>query len=154
MISLGTEITKELLFPKKRPAPSCSLHEGKRLKLYCSSCEYLVCQGCTTTNAHKDHIKSIEMPQIKASSEREKIRKWITPVQTKMQELNTAVDVNKQVLQQVEASKEKAAEAIRQAFEKLHSILEEREKQLQSELHDLILRKTTSLVCKKKSLKK
>ena len=143
MISLGTEITREQLFPKKRPAPSCSLHEGKRLKLYCSSCEYLVCQGCTTTNAHKDHIKSIEMPQIKASSEREKIRKWITPVQTKMQELNTAVDVNKQVLQQVEASKEKAAEAIRQAFEKLHSILEEREKQLQSELHDLILRKTS-----------
>ncbi|KAL5489443.1 hypothetical protein EMCRGX_G018535 [Ephydatia muelleri] len=56
-----------------------------------------------------------------------------------------SVDVNKQVLQQVEASKVKAAKAIRQAFEKLHSILEEREKQLQSELHDLILCKTTSL---------
>ena len=145
VISLGTEITREQLFPKKRPEPSCSLHEGKKLKLYCSSCECLVCQGCTTTDTHKDHIKSIVMPQIEASSEREKIRKWITRVQEKNQELKTAVDVNKQVLQQVEASKEKAAEAIRQAFEKLHSILEEREKQLQSELHDLILRKTTSL---------
>ena len=154
VISLGTEVTREQLFLSKRPAPSCSLHEGKRLKLYCSSCECLVCQGCTTTDAHKDHIKSIEMPQIKASSEREKIRKWITPVQTKMQELNTAVDVNKQVLQQVEASKEKAAEAIRQAFEKLHSILEEREKQLQSELHDLILRKTTSLGLQKEKFEK
>ena len=39
VISLGTEVTREQLFPKKRPEPSCSLHEGKKLKLYCSSCE-------------------------------------------------------------------------------------------------------------------
>ena len=145
VISLGTEVTREQLFPRKRPEPSCSLHEGKRSKLYCSSCECLICHECTTTDAHKDHTESIEIPQIKANSEREVIRKWITLVKNKNQELNTAVDVNKQVLQQVEASKEKAAEAIRQAFEKLHSILEEKEKQLQSDLHNLVLCKTTSL---------
>eukprot|EP00731_Ephydatia_muelleri_P020071 Em0012g896a len=49
---------------------------------------------------------------------------------------------------------EESAEAIRQAFEKLHSTLEEREKQLQSELHDLILCKTTSLGLQKEKFEK
>ena len=83
VISLGTEVTREQLFPKKRPAPSCSVHGKESLNLYCITCGCLVCQECTTTDAHKDHIKSIEMPQIKANSEREMIRKWITRVQKK-----------------------------------------------------------------------
>ena len=154
MITLGTEVTREQLIPDKLHAPSCSFHRNEKLNLYCATCECLICYECTTADAHKDHIKSIEMSQIEASSEREKIRKWITRVQEKKQKLNTAVDVNKQVLQQVEASKEKAAEAIRQAFEKLHSILEEREKQLQSELHDLILCKTTRLCLQNEKFEK
>eukprot|EP00731_Ephydatia_muelleri_P020069 Em0012g894a len=154
VITLGTEVTREQLIPDKLPAPSCSFHGNEKLNLYCATCECLICHECTTTDAHKDHTESIEIPHIEANSERDRIEKWITRVQEKNQELNTAVDVNKQVLQQVEASKEKAAEAIRQAFEKLHSILEEREKQLQSELHDLILCKTTSLGLQKEMFEK
>ena len=154
VITLGTEVTREQLIPNKLPAPSCSFHRNEKLNLYCATCECLMCHECTTTDAHKDHTESIVIPHIEANSERDRIEKWITRVQEKNQELNTAVNVNKQVLQQVEVSKEKAAEAIRQAFEKLHSILEEREKQLQSELHDFILCKTTSLGLQKEKFEK
>ena len=154
VISLGTAVTREQLIPDKLPAPSCSFHRNEELNLYCATCECLICNKCTTTDAHKDHTESIVIPHVEAKSERDRIEMWIARVQKRAKELDAAVDVNKQVLQQVEASKEKAAEAIRQAFEKLRSILEEREKQLQSDFHNLILCKTTGLSLQKEKFEK
>ena len=145
VVSLGTDVTREQLIPSKLPAPFCSVHGREMLNLYCTTCEYMICHECTTTDAHKDHNESIEIPRIAASSERDEIGKWIADVQKRMQEFNTAIAVNREVLQQVEASEKKATDAIRQEFEKLYSVLKEREKQLQSELHNLILCKTTRL---------
>ena len=154
LITLGIEVTREQLIPVKLPAPSCAVHGKESLNLYCITCECLICHECTTTDAHKDHTESIDIPHVEANLERDRIEKWIACVQKRAKELDAAVDVNKKVLQQVEAFEEKAAEAIKQAFEKLRSILEEREKQLQSDLHNLILCKKTGLGLQKEKFEK
>ena len=66
-----------------------------------------------------------------------------------------SVDANEKTMKQVETSKQEAEWAIKQAFEQLHIILEERKKALLSaELESIALTQTTSRTLQKEQLEK
>ena len=48
-----SEVTKHLIFPK------CSEHDGKKIKMYCESCEVLGCNMCINLAHRNDALHKI-----------------------------------------------------------------------------------------------
>ena len=140
--TLSKEVSKELLANIKLPEPSCSLHDNKKLKFYCKTCNTLMCRDCTIV-AHKDH-KHVELPSI-ASSHRDEIKGLLVSAQEVVTNLNVAVDNNITTTEGVETSEKKVTQTIRQTFEDLHKALDDRMKELLGEMHTTAVARTTAL---------
>ena len=85
---------------------------------------------------------------------RGEMRGTLECAQEVMSTLAGAIDVNKQMMQQVETSKQEAKLAITQTFKQLMETLEERKKVLLMELETIALSKTTSLTLQKEQFEK
>ena len=123
-------------------------HEDNKLNFYCVSCNMLVCRDCTTV-AHKDHGVSEVSTVVEALQDN--MRGTLQCVQDT---LAGVIDVNKKTMQQVETPKQEIEVAINQTFEQLHTHLEERKKEMLSELESIALTHTTSLTLQKEEFEK
>ena len=126
-------------------------HEKKTLKLYCETCQCLVCRDCTLV-LHKDH-RIAEVCNI-AKVHRDGMRESLVFAQEMASKLTSAIGANDKMAEQVETSRENATLLINQAYEQLHQAIEERKKTLLSEMEAISLSKTTALSLQKEQLVK
>ena len=126
-------------------------HEKEELKLYCETCQCLVCRDYTLV-LHKDH-RIAEVCNI-AKVHRDGMREALVCAQEMASKLTSAIGANDKMAEQVETSRENATLLINQAFEQLHLAIEERKKTLLSEMEAISLSKTTALSLQKEQLVK
>ena len=127
----------------------CPYHEERALRLYCETCNLLVCRDCTTGD-HKDH--SVTELAIVAMTHRSAIKEVLTDASGIVTMLTGAIDENGKVIEQMEICKSNAHLAINQAFEILQITLEERKKALLTDLEAISLSKTTALTLQREQL--
>ena len=148
MVGLDKEGAKQLQATMKPREHYCSQPNYVDNKLhYCVSCDMPVSCGECTTVAHKDH--GVTELSTAAEAHRGDMRGTLQCVQDT---LAGAIDANKKTMKQVETSKHEAELAIKQPFEQLYETLEERKKALLSELENIALTHTTSLILQKEQL--
>ena len=150
MVGLDQEGAKQLQSTMKPKEYYCSQpnHEDNKLNYYCETCTLLVCRDCTTL-AHKDHVVT-ELSTV-AEAHRGEMRGTLQHVQDTLAD---AFGATQKKMEQVEVSKHEGELAIKQAFEQLHEVLEERKKALLSELGTIALTQTTALTLQKEQLDK
>ena len=138
--------TATIIKPEER---YCPYHEERALRLYCETCNLLVCRDCTTGD-HKGH--SVTELSAVAKNHRSAIEEVLTSARGIVANLTGAIDGNGKVIEQVEICKKNAHLAINQAFEILQKTLEERKKALLSNLETISLSKTTDLTLQRQQL--
>ena len=126
-------------------------HKKQELDFYCKSCNNFICRDCFAVT-HKGH-EITTLPTV-AEAHRDQMRGTLQCAQGAVSTLAGAIDANKKTMQQVEISKQEAELVIRNAFEQLMEMLEERKKALLSELEMITVSKTTSLVLQTKQFEK
>ena len=70
---------------KRFSAPTCSLHERKNLKLFCTSCSELVCSLCSGHGLHKGH--ECKIVQDAAALKRKSMEAAVFPFQDSLKDL-------------------------------------------------------------------
>ena len=150
MVGLDKEGAKQLQATIIKPEECyCPYHEERALRLYCETCNLLVCRGCTTGD-HKGH--SVTELAAVAMTHRGAIEEVLTNARGIVTMLTGAIDENWKVIEQVGICKRNAHLTINQAFEILQITLEERKKALLSDLEAISLSKTTALTLQREQL--
>ena len=122
----------------------CSVpnHSKEELKFFCEECKHLICRDCILV-LHKDH-KVIELSMI-ANGHRDKMRVALDGANEVVSKLKMFTDANEKMMMDLNSSRESAEMAISQAFERLHSTIDERRKALFLELEAVLISKTIPL---------
>ena len=128
------------LVTKSSPAKKCPLHQ-KSLKMFCFSCNQLICRDCTITE-HRDH--QFEFNHIAAVNEKKELMDSLKPLRETEGRLSGAVEEIKRAQLQLEAQAVSVANNINTSFEELHKILERRKQQLLEEARREVNSKITS----------
>ena len=116
---------------KEQPTMECSSH-GEPLKVYCNTCDKLVCHLCTTAKSHRNH--DYEPINDAFPRHQKNIVDNLEKVKTKLGAITTAVQAVKaqeeDFLQQVRAARREIETTVQQ----LMQLLQESERQLIREL--------------------
>ena len=123
---------KQLDSLKKVPL-YCSLHEGKKLKLYCDTCEELICHNCTVKK-HKDH--QYDLVSDTFEQQKAEITASLEPVEMQLETINKAIGQIERQSKAVKANMEDVEDEIKKKIEKLHNILELRKAKLLSKVNE------------------
>lgn len=115
---------------KEQPAMECDVHKAEPLKMYCETCDKLVCQFCIF-NDHRDHkcdtiTDAFPRHQQQILNSLEQVKEKLTTVSTAIQDLET----KEGFLEQVKAMRRE----IEITVQHLIQLLQESEKQLMKEL--------------------
>ena len=110
----------------------CSLHEGKKLKLYCETCEELICTNCTIKK-HKDH--QYDLVSDTFEQQKAEITASLEPVEMQLETINKAIGQIERQSKAVKANTEDVKDEIKKEVEKLHNILELRKAELLSKVN-------------------
>ena len=116
----------------KRVPLYCSLHEGKKLKLYCETCEELICTNCTVKK-HKDH--QYDLVSDTFEQQKAEITASLEPVEMQLETINKAIGQIERQSKAVKANMEGVEDEIKKEIEKLHNILELRKAELLSKVN-------------------
>ena len=111
----------------------CSLHEGKKLKLYCETCEELICTNCTVKK-HKDH--QYDLVSDTFEQQKAEITASLEPVEMQLETINKAIGQIERQSKAVKANMEDVEDEIKKEIEKLHNILELRKAELLSKMNE------------------
>ena len=130
---------------KDAPLRKCAEHD-KTLKLFCFTCEHLICRYCTIID-HREH--KFGFVNKCAVESREVLRKSLVPLQ-KVQ-LNIAGAEEKLVSEEANVDRREQAvcRAIQQSFEHLKSLLEQRKTELVGKVGLLARAKKNALATQK-----
>ena len=126
-------------------------HGENKLKFYCEACCCLICHDCTVLN-HKGH-RCVDMATV-ANAQREEMREAVQHTGEALTKLDRAIDGNKGMVEQVEATKQNCESVINRSFDELHKTLEHRRKTLLSELETIFLSKMTALALQEEQFEK
>ena len=128
---------------KEQPAMECDVHKAEPLKMYCETCDKLVCQFCIYKD-HRDHrcdtiTDAFPRHQQQILDSLEQVKENLTAVSTAIQDLET----KEGFLEQVKAMRRE----IEITVQHLIQLLQESEKQLMKELDqvtDAYIKKVTA----------
>ena len=118
-----------LVSPKK-VTPRCTKH-NKNLKLYCESCEELICRDCTV-HIHKDHKYCLISDTIE--SHKEEILVSLEPVEKQLEATNTALIGLDGRRDEIVARSVTMETKIHETFNEIHRTLKAREAELMAQL--------------------
>ena len=118
------------LVSPKNVTPRCTEH-NKNLKLYCESCEELICRDCTV-HIHKDHKYCLISDTIE--SHKEEILVSLEPVEKQLQAINTGLIKLDGRRDEIVARGVTMETKIHEAFEEIRKTLEAREAELVAQL--------------------
>ena len=113
----------------KSESKKCVRH-GKKLKIFCFTCELPICRDCTVKD-HREH--EFEFNNIAAACKRNKLMENLKPLKAVKQSLSDRLEAIKTTDDELLAQGDSVADTIKTSFRALHEILEERESQLLEE---------------------
>ena len=119
--------TSQLLAPAKQEAPlTCSTH-NKKMKLYCETCDSVICRDCTV-RTHKDH----EYDLVSASypKHKEALEKSLNPVKGKIVGLKKVLSALAGREGEIRERGEGVLEEIHEMVEEMMNVLRESERKL------------------------
>ena len=117
------------LLTKNPPLKICQVHQ-ESLKMFCFSCNQLICRDCTITD-HRDC--KFEFNHIAAISKKKELMDSLKPLIKMDARFSGAVEEIRRAAHELEAQGMSAANHINASFEQLHMILETRKKLLLEE---------------------
>ncbi len=126
----------------------CSIHE-EPLLIYCFDCNSLICRDCTVKK-HRDH--NFEFSKVASPKAKKNLIEEIDPLKSIAAELSSAIGDICTNKEEVEAQGKSLIQAIENSFEELHSILNERKKELVQETLKRVEEKTEKLSVQEKTL--
>ena len=118
------------LVSPKNVTPRCTKH-NKNLKLYCESCEELICRDCTV-HIHKDHKYCLISDTIE--SHKEEILVSLEPVEKQLEAINTALIRLDGRRDEIVARSVSMETKIHETFDEIRRTLKAREAELVAQL--------------------
>ena len=99
----------------------CKEHQGEILKLYCQSCEEVICRDCTIVK-HRDHKYTFTKDAYLKS--KEEVLKSLEDLKTQLPILEQALEAVSRMAASVQSHAKKTEECVDNYFEKLFQTLE------------------------------
>ena len=136
VVTLGqVEADVAQLVPPKKVAMKCSKHPSEELKIYCETCDELICRDCTI-KTHRDH--QFDLVGDCFTKHRDSIVASLQPIKQQLDTVNQAVA-------EVDGRSTRIAENgatikfdIQTAIDKLHEALEGRKQQLMAQVDQMV----------------
>ena len=123
------------LVPPKKVAMKCSKHPSEELKIYCETCDELICRDCTI-KTHRDH--QFDLVGDCFTKHRDSIVASLQPIKQQLDTVNQAVA-------EVDGRSTRIAENgatikfdIQTAIDQLHEALEDRKQQLMAQVDQMV----------------
>ena len=133
-----------LIPPKK--VLYCPKHKGKKLKIYCETCNELICSNCTI-RLHQGHhydVISDTFPKHK-----QEILSQLQPVQHHVATVNQALHTFDARSREIQDQKAAVQEEIHSKIDQLHQVLEQRRTELIGQLDQLTQHKVKILAAQR-----
>ena len=136
-ISPLEDIEKEVaaLVPPKKVVMICPTHPSKKLKLYCETCNELICRDCTV-KAHREH--QYDLVNDCFQKHKDAILKSLQPTKRNLGIVSGAITEVKSRSDRLETRGEQTKERIRGTIDRLHDLLEARKRELSSQVDYLV----------------
>ena len=136
-ISSLEDVEKEVaaLVPPKKVVMTCSKHPNEQLKLYCETCDELICRDCTV-KAHRDH--QYDLVNDCFQKHKDAILKSLQPTKRNLGIVSGAITEVKSRSDRLETRGKQTKERMRGTIDRLHDLLEARKRELSSQVHDLV----------------
>ena len=128
------------LIPLEEPQP-CEKH-GEKLKLYCETCQELVCVHYTI-QVHKDHTHCVIADTVE--SYKQKMLDSLEPVKKQLKDIDHARHTIQDLKDEVSQQKKEIETNIQSSFQQLHEMLEQHEARLIANSEKLFSQKLESL---------
>ena len=143
-ISSLEDIEKEVaaLVPPKKVVMTCPTHPSKKLKLFCETCNELICRNCTV-KAHRDH--QYDLVNDCFQKHKDAILKSLQPTKRNLGIVSGAITQVRSRSDRLETRGEQTKERIRGTIDRLHDLLEARKRELSSQVDDLVKASRKSL---------
>ena len=145
-ISSLEDIEKEVaaLVPPKKVVMTCPTHPSKKLKLYCETCNELICKDCTV-KAHCRPEHQYDLVSDCFQKHKDAILKSLQPTKRNLGIVSGAITEVKSRSDRLETRGEQTKEKIRGTIDRLHDLLEARKRELSSQVDDLVKASRKSL---------
>ena len=127
----------------------CSLHQDKKLELYCESCEELICHNCIVKK-HKDHQYDLITDTFE--QQKAEITASLEPVEMRLETINKAIGQIATESKAVEANRGAIEAEINRKINELQDTLELRKAELICELNDKAQQSLKKLATQKDAL--
>ena len=145
-ISSLEDIEKEVaaLVPPKKVVMTCPTHPSKKLKLYCETCNELICRDCTV-KAHCRPEHQYDLVNDCFQKHKDAILKSLQPTKRNLGIVSGAITEVKSRSDRLETRGKQTKERIRGTIDRLHDLLEARKRELSSQVDDLVKASRKSL---------
>ena len=134
------------LIPPKKKVLYCPKHKEKKLKIYCETCNELICSNCTIRLHQGHHYDVISDTFQKHEQE---ILNQLEPVQHHLATVNQALHTFDARSQEVQDQKAAVQEEIHMKIDQLHQVLEQRRTELIGQLDQLTQHKLKTLAAQR-----
>ena len=123
------------LFPPKKVAMKCSKHPSEELKIYCETCNELICRDCTI-KTHHDHQFDLVCDCF--TKHRDSIIASLQPIKQQLNTVNHAVAEIDGRLMRMAENEATVKFDIQTAIDQLHEALEDRKQQLMAQVDQMV----------------
>ena len=134
------------LIPPKKKVLYCPKHKEKKLKIYCETCNELICSNCTIRLHQGHHYDVISDTFQKHEQE---ILKQLEPVQHHLATVNQALHTFDARSKEVQDQKAAVQEEIHRKIDQLNQVLEQRRTELIGQLDQLTQHKLKTLAAQR-----
>ena len=124
------DFAKELKQFVAPPPVTCPQHNHLEISIFCTTCSMLVCMQCTVVT-HQGH-KFEELPAF-AETKRMEAEKGKGKISDAVSKIDAVITQGKAVLKQVDTRKNEVDDTIRDKFQLVYKLMQDREKKLMAE---------------------
>ena len=139
------ETASKMVTPKK-VTTLCPKHPTEPIKIYCETCDELICRDCTV-KTHRDH--SYDLIPDAFPKHRDTIIASLEPVKTQLASVVETIKNLEARSKRVERRGKKTKDKVDAEIERLHAILEARRRELHSEVDGKVRQASKELAAKR-----
>ena len=134
------------LIPPKKKVIYCPKHKGKKIKIYCETCNELICSNCTI-RLHQGHQYDIVSDTFQ--KHKQEIADQLEPVKHHLDTVNQALHNFNARSKEIQDQRAAIQADIHKEIDQLHQALEQRRTELIGQLDQLIQHKLKSLAAQR-----